>query len=143
MDEKLNLYIDKLKIKNNKLNEIFKYVSSKNFKISEDEVQHIENYLNKREKLYNELMILEKELKSMRMSDEQKSDHNVILIVNKNDELIKSILQHDEKNKKKLEQISNILRGNIKSIKNTGKASNRYFGIYNAYSEGNYFDSKR
>lgn len=143
MSEKLNLYIKRLKNKNDILNEVFEYVSSKDFKISEDEIQHIENYLKKREKIYTELLNLEKELKNMNMSEQEKNNSDVIDIVKENDKLIKLILNLDEKNKTKLEKIANNLKGNIKSIKNIEKANNNYFGIYNSYSEGTYFDSKR
>lgn len=143
MNEKLNLYIKHLKNKNDILNEIFQYVSSKDFKISEDEIQHIENYFNKREKLYNELKIIENNLKNMKMSDLEKNDKNVIKIVNENDKLIKAILDIDQKTKIKLDNILSGLKGNIKSIKSVEKASKNYFGVYNSFSGGNYFDSQR
>lgn len=143
MNEKLNLYIKHLKNKNDILNEIFQYVSSKDFKVSEDEIQHIENYFNKREKLYNELKIIENNLKNMKMSDLEKNDKNVIKIVNENDKLIKAILDIDKKTKIKLDNILSILKGNIKSIKSVEKASKNYFGVYNSFSGGNYFDSQR
>lgn len=143
MNEKLNLYIKHLKNKNDILNEIFQYVYSKDFKISEDEIQHIENYFNKREKLYNELKIIENNLKNMKMSDSEKNDKNVIKIVNENDKLIKAILDIDQKTKIKLDNILSVLKGNIKSIKRVEKASKNYFGVYNSFSGGNYFDSQR
>lgn len=143
MNEKLNLYIKHLKNKNDILNEIFQYVYSKDFKISEDEIQHIENYFNKREKLYNELKIIENNLKNMKMSDSEKNDKNVIKIVNENDKLIKAILDIDQKTKIKLDNILSVLKGNIKSIKSVEKASKNYFGVYNSFSGGNYFDSQR
>ena len=143
MNENLNLYIKHLKNKNDILNEIFQYVYSKDFKISEDEIQHIENYFNKREKLYNELKIIENNLKNMKMSDSEKNDKNVIKIVNENDKLIKAILDIDQKTKIKLDNILSVLKGNIKSIKSVEKASKNYFGVYNSFSGGNYFDSQR
>lgn len=142
MNENLKLYIEKLKIKNLKLNEFFNYVSSKNFKISEDEIEHIKSYLQKRENLLQEILKIEEACKSLNLKENEKNNENILKIVKNNDILIKKILDYDDKNKIKIAKISNLLKTNIKSIKNTEKANQNYYGSVKIFSEGNYFDTK-
>lgn len=146
MKENLGLYVEKLNLKNIKLTEIFGYVSTKDFSVDEDEIQHIENYLNKRDNLYKSLLELDRQIKQIHISEEEKSTEEYIsskIIEQKNDELIKSILDLDEKHKIILQKIMNIVKKNIKSIKNLEKANENYFNVYVNSLGGNYFDSKR
>lgn len=142
MNENLKLYIEKLKIKNLKLNEFFNYVSTKNFKISEDEIEHIKSYLQKRENILQEILEIEEYCKSLNLKENDKNNENILKIVENNDILIKKILDYDDKNKIKISKISNLLKTNIKSIKNTEKANQNYYSSVKIFSEGNYFDTK-
>lgn len=142
MDKILCEYIEKLEEKQKKLQKIFEYISSKDFKISEDEMEHITNYFDKRDKLYDGLLSLETAIEKMKITDEMKKNDVVLKITKKNNLIIKNILSEDEKQQKTLNEIQNLLKKTIKSIKNTEKANKNYFGLYDNYSKGNWFDSQ-
>nr|WP_317358113.1 hypothetical protein [uncultured Tyzzerella sp.] len=142
MGNKLSLYIEKLNIKKNNLKEFLDYVSSKDFKISEEELQHIENYLQKRDSLLKDLKAIENDIKNINVTNEEKNNEIVLTICKENDNIISEILELDKKNEEKFSKISDMLKGNVKAVKNTSKVNKSYYGAYTNHMMGSYFDSK-
>ena len=64
-------------------------------------------------------------------------------IIKENDGLIKDIIKLDEKNKKIIDSILNLLKVNIKSVKSMSKVNNSYLGTYQNVINGSLFDSSR
>lgn len=140
----INDYISLLSKKNLILNEIFDYTKSKSFKVSEDEIERIEYYLDNREKMYSNLYNIEKEIKSLRKNYFNNiNNKEVNSIIEKNDLLIKDIIKLDEEKKEVMESIFNLLKKEIKSVKSISKVNNRYLGTYQNVITSNLFDSSR
>ena len=137
----LDKYISLLNEKQKILNEIFNYTKNKIFKKSEDEVERIEYYLKKRQEMYDKLLYIENEIKSININNINNKE--VDDIIKKNDEIIKNILKLDEEKKEIIDAILNILKKQIKNTKNMSKANNGYLGIYKDTVGGSLFDSSR
>lgn len=142
MENNNSLYIQKLKEKNNILTEICNYTTSKNFQITEDEMQHIHNYLLKREEQIFILSNIQKDIEKLNICKEQKHNTEIINIIAKNDELIQKIIKCDKINFQKFSRINDLIKDNIKSIKNIGKANKSYYSMYDSQLLGSSFDSK-
>lgn len=142
MQNNNSLYIQKLKEKNHLLIEICNYTVSKNFQITEDEMQHIHNYLLKREEQISLLSNIQKDIEKLNINKEQKNNPEIINIIAQNDELIKKIVKCDKINFQKFSRINDLIKDNIKSVKNIGKANKSYYGMYNSELLGSSFDSK-
>lgn len=142
MENKVSIYLNFLNKKNELLQGLLTYVSSKNFKISESEVEHIYNYLTKRDDILESLNLIDKDIRDLHLTDKEKNNSNVLNLVQKNDILIKNILEEDKKNSKKFKEISSLIKNNIKNIKNVDKANRGYNSIYNTQLFGGNFDSK-
>lgn len=142
MENNNSLYIQKLKEKNNLLTQICDYTASKNFQITEDEMQHIHNYLLKREEQIFLLSKIQEDIQKLNITKEQKNNPEIINIVAENDELIKKIIKCDKINFEKFSRINDLIKDNIKSIKNIGKANKSYYGMYDSQLLGSSFDSK-
>lgn len=134
-------YISLLCEKREILNDILKYTKSKTFEKSEDEAERIEYYLNNRQKLFDKLIILDNKLKNIKFNDIDNME--VKSIIKENDVLIKDIIKLDEKNKKIIDSILNLLKVNIKSVKSMSKVNNSYLGTYQNVINGSLFDSSR
>lgn len=134
-------YISLLCEKREILNDILKYTKSKTFEKSEDEAERIEYYLNNRQKLFDKLIILDNKLKNIKFNDIDNME--VKSIIKENDGLIKDIIKLDEKNKKIIDSILNLLKVNIKSVKSMSKVNNSYLGTYQNVINGSLFDSSR
>lgn len=134
-------YISLLYEKREILNDILKYTKSKTFEKSEDEAERIEYYLNNRQKLFDKLIILDNKLKNIKFNDIDNME--VKSIIKENDGLIKDIIKLDEKNKKIIDSILNLLKVNIKSVKSMSKVNNSYLGTYQNVINGSLFDSSR
>lgn len=134
-------YISLLYEKKQILNDILKYTKSKTFEKSEDEAERIEYYLNNRQKLFDKLIIVDNKLKSFKFNDIDNME--VKSIIKENDGLIKDIIKLDEKNKKIIDSILNLLKVNIKSVKSMSKVNNSYLGTYQNVINGSLFDSSR
>lgn len=135
--EYISLLCEKQKI----LNDILEYTKSKTFEKSEDETERIEYYLNNRQKMCDDLFIVENKLKNLKI--DYTDNMEVKRIIKKNDEIIKNITKIDEENKKIIESILNLLKKNIKSVKSMSKVNNSYLGTYKNTIDGNLFDSSR
>ena len=142
MENNNSLYIKKLKEKNDILTEICNYTASKDFQITEDEMQHIHNYLLKREEQISILTNIQQDIRKLNIPKDQKNNPEIINIVAKNDELIKKIVKCDKINFQKFSLINDLIKDNIKSIKNIGKANKSYYGMYDSQLLGSSFDSK-
>lgn len=138
-----NIYVDKLEQKHTLLKEILEYVSSKDFQKSQDEIEHISHYFAKRDKLYSKLSALDSELKQTNVQKDNKIYNKVLNITKQNDILINTILEEDKKQQIVLNDILNIITDGIKYIKNTKKATDSYFSVYDNYSRGGLFDNQR
>lgn len=134
-------YISLLCEKREILNDILKYTKSKTFEKSEDEAERIEYYLNNRQKLFDKLIIVDNKLKNIKFNDIDNME--VKSIIKENDGLIKDIIKLDEKNKKIIDSILNLLKVNIKSVKSMSKVNNSYLGTYQNVINGSLFDSSR
>lgn len=134
-------YISLLYEKKQILNDILKYTKGKTFEKSEDEAERIEYYLNNRQKLFDKLIIVDNKLKSFKFNDIDNME--VKSIIKENDGLIKDIIKLDEKNKKIIDSILNLLKVNIKSVKSMSKVNNSYLGTYQNVINGSLFDSSR
>lgn len=134
-------YISLLCEKREILNDILKYTKSKTFEKSEDEAERIEYYLNNRQKLFDKLIIVDNKLKNVKFNDIDNME--VKSIIKENDGLIKDIIKLDEKNKKIIDSILNLLKVNIKSVKSMSKVNNSYLGTYQNVINGSLFDSSR
>ncbi len=134
-------YISLLCKKREILNDILKYTKSKTFEKSEDEAERIEYYLNNRQKLFDKLIIVDNKLKNVKFNDIDNME--VKSIIKENDGLIKDIIKLDEKNKKIIDSILNLLKVNIKSVKSMSKVNNSYLGTYQNVINGSLFDSSR
>ena len=134
-------YVSLLCEKQKILNDILEYTKSKTFEKSEDEVERIEYYLNNRQKMCDELFIVESKLKNIKMDDTDNME--VKGIIQKNDEIIRDIAKIDQENKETIESILNLLKKNIKSVKSMSKVNNSYLGTYQNTIDGNLFDSYR
>lgn len=134
-------YISLLCEKREILNDILKYTKSKTFEKSEDEAERIEYYLNNRQKLFDKLIIVDNKLKNTKFNDTDNME--VKGIIKENDGLIKDIIKLDEKNKKIIDSILNLLKVNIKSVKSMSKVNNSYLGTYQNVINGSLFDSSR
>lgn len=134
-------YISLLYEKKQILNDILKYTKSKTFEKSEDEAERIEYYLNNRQKLFDKLIIVDNKLKNVKFNDIDNME--VKSIIKENDGLIKDIIKLDEKNKKIIDSILNLLKVNIKSVKSMSKVNNSYLGTYQNAINGSLFDSSR
>lgn len=134
-------YISLLCEKREILNDILKYTKSKTFEKSKDEAERIEYYLNNRQKLFDKLIIVDNKLKNVKFNDIDNME--VKSIIKENDGLIKDIIKLDEKNKKIIDSILNLLKVNIKSVKSMSKVNNSYLGTYQNVINGSLFDSSR
>ena len=134
-------YISLLCEKREILNDILKYTKSKTFEKSEDEAERIEYYLNNRQKLFDKLIIVDNKLKNIKFNDIDNME--VKSIIKENDGLIKDIIKLDEKNKKIIDSVLNLLKVNIKSVKSMSKVNNSYLGTYQNAINGSLFDSSR
>ncbi|MFR4986329.1 MAG: hypothetical protein ACLUCH_02930 [Lachnospirales bacterium] len=134
-------YISLLCEKREILNDILKYTKSKTFEKSEDEAERIEYYLNNRQKLFDKLIIVDNKLKNVKFNDIDNME--VKSIIKENDGLIKDIIKLDEKNKKIIDSILNLLKVNIKSVRSMSKVNNSYLGTYQNVINGSLFDSSR
>ncbi len=134
-------YINLLKQKQQILNNILEYTKSKTFKKSEDEVERIEYYLKRRQEMFDNLLKLENQIKNLNINNT--SNKEVNSIVKENNEIIKNILKLDEEKKEIIDSILNIVKKEIKSIKNISRTNNGYLGTYQNTLDGSLFDSSR
>lgn len=137
----IDAYLYLLNKKNDILNNIYEYTKSKVFKKSEEEVERIEYYLNNRQHMYDNLYIIQKDIKNLNINNSNNKE--VIEIIKKNDELIKKIIKLDEEKKETMEFILNLLKKDIKSVKSMSKVNNSYLGTYQNTVGGSLFDSSR
>ncbi len=145
----LVVYKSKLHDKNEKLNIILEYTSSKDFKITTDEMQHIKNYSNKKTRLCKQLVELDKELKALEeleeiqeLEDESELDQ-ISDIINKNNAIIGKIIQADDKNSAKIQQINDIIKANMKQLKASTKITKTYNSAYDTFYGGNCFNKTK
>lgn len=138
--EDLILYKSILQDKNTKLQVILEYVSKKDFKITTDEIQHIENFSNKKNKLCKQILDIDESLKDLNIKE---LDEESLKIVSLNNNIIKKILQVDKKNNMRIQQITDIVKSNMKQLKKGSKVSKTYNSVYENYYAGNYFDKTK
>ncbi len=145
----LAVYKSKLQDKNEKLNIILEYTSSKDFKVTTDEMQHIKNYSNKKTRLCKQIVELDKELKSLEELEEIKELENekelnqISDIINKNNIIIGKIIQFDDKNNAKIQKINDIIKSNMKQLKASSKATKTYNSAYDTFYGGNCFNKTK
>ncbi|MFI3230569.1 MAG: hypothetical protein R3Y29_03330 [bacterium] len=145
----LEVYKSKLQDKNQKLNIILEYTSSKDFKITTDEMQHIKNYSNKKTKLCKQIVAIDKELKALESLEEiqeledQIELDQISLIINKNNAIIGKIIQVDDKNSAKMQQINDIIKANMKQLKASTKVTKTYNSTYDTFYGGNCFNKTK
>lgn len=128
-----------LKLKNNKLTELLEYCSSKKFKISTSELEHLENFLIKKQKICKEISKLDK---SITKFASQKSEDEAEVIQQNND-LIGKILAIDRSHLVLFNKIQELFKGDMKAAKQNIKTTNAYSGAYiNSIDNGTYFDRR-
>lgn len=135
-------YLKLLKQKNETLKEIYDYTKSKEFKVSEEQVERVVYYLNNREKMFNKLTDIQQKIETLHIGLEKSTDEHKSLI-SKNDDIIKKILELDKEKEKVINNLYKFLKENIKSIKSTNKVNSGYLGVYSDVEPSNFFDSSR
>ncbi len=135
-------YLKLLKQKNETLKEIYDYTKSKEFKVSEEQVERVVYYLNNREKMFNKLTDIQQKIETLHIGLEKSTDEHKSLI-SKNDDIIKKILELDKEKEKVINNLYKFLKENIKSIKSTNKVNSGYLGVYSDVESSNFFDSSR
>lgn len=142
-----NEYLKLLIKKNSILKDIFNYTKSKEFKVSEDEVDEIYCYIEDRDKLFSKLYDIEDKIKIFIQNEDIKDnnieDKEIESIINENNLIINKIIKLDKINKEIIEAISNLLKKEIKSVKELSKFNKSYLGTFENTVEGNLFDSSR
>lgn len=138
----LELYKSKLQDKNEKLKVILEYTSSKDFKITTDEMQHLENYSIKKTKLCKQIVELDNDLKDLEF-DGLTDLEDISKIINQNNSIIKQIIQVDKVNNKKFDQINDIIKANMKQLKASAKLTKTYNSVYDNFYGGNCFNKTK
>lgn len=142
-----NKYLELLTEKNVILKDIFNYTKSKYFKVSEDEVDKIYCYIEDRDKLFSKLYDIEDKIKifiqNKDIENNNIEDKDIESIINENNLIINEIVKLDKTNKEIIEAISNLLKKEIKSVKELSKFNKSYLGTFENTVEGNLFDSSR
>ncbi len=142
-----NKYLELLTEKNVILKDIFNYTKSRDFKVSEDEVDKIYCYIKDRDKLFSKLYDIEDKIKIFIQNEDIKDsnieDKEIENIINENNLIINEIVKLDKINKEIIEAISNLLKKEIKSVKELSKFNKSYLGTFENTVEGNLFDSSR
>lgn len=138
----INEYIFLLREKNNILNNIFEYTKNKVFEKNEDEIERIVYYLDNRQKMYDNLLIIDSKIKENKEFSNIKNKE-IDDIIKKNDMLINNVLELDEKNKLIIESILMLLKKNIRTVKSMSKFNKSYLGTYENVIKGSTFDSSR
>lgn len=139
-------YINYLTKKNEKLCEILEYTKSKSFQPNEKEVEHIKLYLRKRERLFTELNKIIEDIKDFEAKNDLSStisNSEINYINEKNNKIIKQIIELDNNNKVIFEEIFSLIKTNIKNTKETAKINQKYSGVYDSAFIGVNFDSSR
>ncbi|WP_250278532.1 hypothetical protein [[Clostridium] colinum] len=139
----IDIYIELLKQKQEVLNNIYKYTQGKLFEVSEDEVDRIIYYLDNRQKMFDKLNSIQDDINKIKLQFNNINNMEVNNIIKTNDLIIKEITKLDKEKNKIMESIFNLLKKEIKNLKNISKVNNSYLGIYENTIKGNLFDSSR
>lgn len=126
------------------LQNIFEFSKDRTFEVSEDSVEVICLYLEKRQEYFDIIERVESKIKSgdyQRILDGSIKDKDIEALKTEINSLINSIIAIDKKNKTIMEQVKDIVASNLKSVRVGQRTNNRYFRAVST-DQGSMFDTK-
>lgn len=142
----MNDIIDLLNKRKKLFYDMLEYTKSKVFKNSEDDVERFEPYLDKRQKMFDEIKALDFKINVIKKELAASSvQHNrdVEKVEAETKDIIRLIIAEDKKNKAIMTELMEHIRQNLKNTKDIQKVNDGYNSVYSAFDNvGSYFDSR-
>ena len=134
-----------LKQKKDCLLTILEMTKERKFKVAEEDVERIYNFLNKRELLFKNCQTLDKKIKEFIILDEDKKTSfykNIEKTEAEIKSIVEEIIEFDKKNQKIMTSLLQLTKNNLRSLKKSQQVKQSYDEFFNGQSYGR-FDSKR
>jgi len=133
-----------MKQKKDCLSTILEMTREMKFKVAEEDVERIYNFLNKRELLFKNCKSLDKKIKEFIILDEDKESSfykNVEKTEEETRNIIEQIIVLDKRNQKIMTDLLRLIKDNLRNLKKTQQVKQGYDEFYiNQSYKG--FDSK-
>ncbi len=134
-----------LKQKKDCLLTILEMTKERKFKVAEEYVERIYNFLNKIELLFKNCQTLDKKIKEFIILDEDKKTSfykNIEKTEAEIKSIVEEIIEFDKKNQKIMTSLLQLTKNNLRSLKKSQQVKQSYDEFFNGQSYGR-FDSKR